>query len=189
MPKVAVVYFTKTDVTGQLAQAVITGLQESGVNNIVDHKIEGKEIIDGRFVNPDLFDTLKSCDAIIMGSPTYMGGVSAQFKSFADASSDYWSDQFWSNKVAAGFTSGSALNGDQASSLQYLVTLANQHGMYWVGLDLPRGGKDLGLNRLGCQLGVVAQSSDGTVNEVDLATARYLGKRVANLVNKLEGDT
>ena len=185
MAKVAVIYFTKTDVTGQLAQAVMSGLQENGVDDILEHKIDGKEIIDGRFINPALFESLKTCDAIIMGSPTYMGGVSAQFKSFADASSDFWSDQYWSNKIAAGFTSGSALNGDQSSSLQYLSTLANQHGMYWVGLDLPRGGRDYGLNRLGCQLGVVAQSDDGQVHEVDLATARYLGARVATLANKL----
>ena len=36
------------------------------------------------------WETLAAADAIILGSPTYMGGVSWQFKKFADASSKVW---------------------------------------------------------------------------------------------------
>lgn len=184
--KIAVIYFTNTDVTGMLAKSIIKGVKEqSSSMEILEHKISGKEILEGRFVNSSLFESLLTCDAIIMGSPTYMGSVSAQFKAFADASSEYWSDQRWASKVAAGFTSGSALNGDQSSSLNYLVTLASQHGMYWVGLDLAHGYRDRGLNRLGCQLGVVAQSYDGNVHSIDKLSAQYLGKRVASVVDKL----
>ncbi|SEG46925.1 flavodoxin family protein [Vibrio hangzhouensis] len=184
--KIAVIYFTNTDVTGMLAKSIIKGVKEqSSSMEILEHKISGKEILEGRFVNSSLFENLLTCDAIIMGSPTYMGSVSAQFKAFADASSEYWSDQRWASKVAAGFTSGSALNGDQSSSLNYLVTLASQHGMYWVGLDLAHGYRDRGLNRLGCQLGVVAQSYDGNVHSIDKLSAQYLGKRVASVVDKL----
>jgi NAD(P)H dehydrogenase (quinone) len=68
-----------------------------------------------------------------------MGGVSAQFKAFADATSELWCQQEWAGKIAAGFTCGSAMNGDQTSTLQYLVTLANQQGMLWVGLDSAQG--------------------------------------------------
>jgi multimeric flavodoxin WrbA len=188
--KIALVYFTHTDVTGKLAKSISKGIKDEAEDiEILEHKISGKEIVEGRFVNPLLFDSLLTCDAIIMGSPTYMGGVAAQFKAFADASSEYWSEQLWANKVAAGFTSGSALNGDQSSTLNYLITLANQHGMYWVGLDLAHGYKDLGLNRLGCQLGVVSQSSDGNVHSIDDLSAQYLGKRVASVVAKLTSKT
>ncbi|BCK19036.1 flavodoxin family protein [Vibrio metschnikovii] len=188
--KIAVIYFTKTDVTGKLAQEVIKGICGAEPNAVVlEHRIDGKEIVEGRFINPTLFESLLECDAIIMGSPTYMGGVSAQFKAFADASSEFWSEQMWSSKVAAGFTSGSAPNGDQSSTLNYLVTLANQHGMYWVGLDLAHGYKDQGLNRFGCQLGVVSQSVDGVADEVDLLSAKYLGQRVVGLVSKLKPKT
>lgn len=188
--KIAVIYFTKTDVTGKLAQAVIDGIYDAAPEaTVFEHRIDGKEIIEGRFINPMLFERLLECDAIVMGSPTYMGSVAAQFKAFADASSEYWSDQLWSNKVAAGFTSGSAPNGDQTSTLNYLLTLANQHGMYWVGLDLAHGYRDQGLNRLGCQLGVVALSVDGVADEVDLFSAKYLGQRVVGLVSKLSAKT
>lgn len=105
MKKIAVVYFSKTDITHQLAQAIIDGIQAQDVQ-VIEHRIEGTSIIEGRFEHPELFEALLSCDAIIFGSPTYMGGVSAQFKAFADASSEFWADQRWANKLAAGFTSG-----------------------------------------------------------------------------------
>ena len=182
MIQIAVVYFTKTDVTGKLAQSLISGLKASGEINVIEHVIEGHEIVEGRFVNHEILSRLNDCEAIVFGTPTYMGGVSAQFKSFADATSELWCDQEWSGKFAAGFTCGSAMNGDQTSTLQYLITLSNQHGMLWVGLDAAHGYKDHGVNRLGCQLGVVAHSANGEAHETDLASAKYLGQRVAKQV-------
>ncbi|MEE1674411.1 NAD(P)H-dependent oxidoreductase [Agarivorans aestuarii] len=182
--KVAVVYFTKTDVTGTLAKALQAGLTKSRSIDVITIQILGEQIIEGRFCAPEVFEQLADCDAIIFGSPTYMGGVAAQFKAFADASSELWCKQQWAGKLAAGFTCGSALNGDQTSTLQYLVTLANQHGMLWVGLDIASGYDEDGLNRLGCQLGVVAQSSNGELHPNDVATAQYLGERIQVILCK-----
>lgn len=183
--KVAVVYFTKTDVTGALARSLCDGLKSVEGVLVIEHQILGQGIVEGRFVNEEVFFELAECDAIVFGTPTYMGGVSAQFKAFADATSELWCEQEWAGKVAAGFTCGSAINGDQTGTLQYLATLASQQGMLWVGLDSANGYKDHGVNRLGCQLGVVAYSADGSAHEADLATARYLGERVAKQVRRL----
>ncbi|MDG2663497.1 flavodoxin family protein [Vibrio parahaemolyticus] len=186
----AIIYFSKTDVTGQLARAIAAGVEQQGIKQqgeceILSHRIEGSEIIEGRFVKPNLMDELAECDAIIFGSPTYMGGVAAQFKAFADASSESWYHQKWANKVAAGFTSGGALNGDQSCTLQYLQTFAYQHGMMWVGLDKISNSGEQNLNRYGVQGGIVAQGGeDGQLHASDVATAEYLGKRVAMLVDK-----
>ncbi|WP_274021752.1 flavodoxin family protein [Vibrio parahaemolyticus] len=191
MSKIAIIYFSKTDVTGQLARAIAAGVEQQGIKQqgeceILSHRIEGSEIIEGRFVKPNLMDELAECDAIIFGSPTYMGGVAAQFKAFADASSESWYHQKWANKVAAGFTSGGALNGDQSCTLQYLQTFAYQHGMMWVGLDKISNSGEQNLNRYGVQGGIVAQGGeDGLLHASDVATAEYLGKRVAMLVDKL----
>ncbi|HCH5586152.1 TPA: flavodoxin family protein [Vibrio parahaemolyticus] len=191
MSKIAIIYFSKTDVTGQLARAIAAGLEQQGIKQqgeceILSHRIEGSEIIEGRFVNSHLMDELAEYDAIIFGSPTYMGGVAAQFKAFADASSESWYHQKWANKVAAGFTSGGALNGDQSCTLQYLQTFAYQHGMMWVGLDKISNSGEQNLNRYGVQGGIVAQGGeDGQLHASDVATAEYLGKRVAMLVDKL----
>ncbi|EOD9425403.1 flavodoxin family protein [Vibrio harveyi] len=191
MAKIAIIYFSKTDVTGQLARAIAAGAEQQGIEQqggfeILSHRIQGSEIIEGRFVHPNLMDELAECDAIIFGSPTYMGSVAAQFKAFADASSESWCYQKWAGKIAAGFTSGGAMNGDQSCTLQYLQTLANQHGMMWLGLDKISNSGEQNLNRYGVQGGIVAQGGeDGQLPPSELATAEYLGKRVAMLVNKL----
>lgn len=183
MAKVGIVYFTQTDITGELVRSAIDGVSSSGAD-VFSHRILGSEIVEGRFSNLAIFESLDQCKAIIFASPTYMGGPSAQFKSFADATSNLWESQSWSGKFAAGITSGTGLNGDQTSTLQYFSLLASQHGMYWVGVDSAYG-EGFDLNRLGCQLGVVAQSDDAQINEQDLATAKYLGVRVSRLVQKL----
>ena len=185
MSRIAIVYFSKSDVTGQLANAIASGAKQEPGITVFKHRIEGREILEGRFENTELFEQLKSCDAIIFGSPTYMGSVSAQFKAFADASSDHWQNQEWADKVSAGFTSGTGLNGDQSSTLQYMATLASQHGMLWVNIDASYGTECSTLNRLGCQLGVVSQTTNTVAHQVDLATAKHLGHRVAKLTLRL----
>ncbi len=185
MTEIGIVYFTHSDITGKLVAAAKAEMENVGVD-VVLHQIVGHEIVEGRFVNHELFDQLKNCRAIIFASPTYMGSASAQFKAFADATSELWAEQKWAGKIAAGITSGTGLNGDQSSTLQYFITLASQHGMLWVGLDTAHGHQNHGVNRLGSQLGVVAQTTDSSANRVDLLTAAYLGQRVARFAKRLD---
>ncbi|WP_439368617.1 hypothetical protein [Bradyrhizobium sp. DASA03120] len=49
----------------------------------------------GRFQNESVLETIDRATAVAFGSPTYMGGPAAQFKAFADASSDRWSQHSW----------------------------------------------------------------------------------------------
>jgi multimeric flavodoxin WrbA len=131
--------------------------------------------------------TLASADALVFGSPTYMGSVSWQFKKFADASSKIWFSQGWKDKVAAGFTNSATMNGDKLSTLHYMFTLSQQHSMVWVGTGLmPSNAKAASrndLNYVGSFSGAMAQSpSDASVDEMlpgDLETARQFGARVA----------
>ena len=83
------------------------------------------------------WELLAAADAIILGSPTYMGGVSWQFKKFADASSKVWYVQGWKDKLFAGFTNSAAMNGDKdAHARPTCGTLAMQHSGLWVSLGL-----------------------------------------------------
>jgi len=133
------------------------------------------------------WETLAAADAIIFGSPTYMGSVSWQFKKFADASSKPWFGRAWQDKVFGGFTNSASLNGDKGSTLAYFVTLASQHGGIWVSLGvLPSNAKAAqrnDVNNLGGSIGALAQSpSDAGVGEMlpgDLETGRQYGARVA----------
>lgn len=47
-------------------------------------------------------DALTAYDGLILGSPTYLGGVSGTFKSFMDATGRLWRTQGLKGKVAAG---------------------------------------------------------------------------------------
>lgn len=180
MARVSVIYFSSNGATAQLAHAAISGIKSVNCE-VHTHEIKGHEIHEGRFVNTDVISEITNSDAVIFATPTYMGGVAAQFKAFADATGNIWPEQSWAGKFSAGITCGTALNGDQSSTLQYLSLFASQHGMLWVGLDTAAGYHQHGLNRLGCQLGIVAQEIENQINAIDLETAKYLGSRVATL--------
>jgi NAD(P)H dehydrogenase (quinone) len=74
---------------------------------------------------------LAEADAIVFGAPTYMGGPSAAFKAFADASVKVWFTQGWKDKLAGGFTCSLTMSGDKYATLMSILTLAMQHGMVW----------------------------------------------------------
>ena len=176
---VAVVFHSASGSTRQLARAVAAGAAAMPDVEVAMAEIVGADIIEGRFHNTKLLQHLDNADALIFGSPTYMGCVSAQFKAFSDATSELWANQSWANKIAAGFTIGANLSGDQLNTLQYLQVFASQHGMLWAGLDIPGNYDPERRNRLGAQSGLIAHSIDGVLDEKDLLAARYLGQRVA----------
>lgn len=182
MPLLAIVYFSISGTTEKLAHALARGA--AGMTEIALCRIMGDDIVSGRFQNEDLLETLDGADAVAFGSPTYMGGPAAQFKAFADASSDRWSKQAWANKIAAGFTTGACASGDQLHTLTYFSILAAQHGMLWCGLDVPGGEDPSGRNRLGSQLGLATHLVNGTLPQSDLVTAEYLGQRLARMAGR-----
>ncbi|MDP3699663.1 MAG: flavodoxin family protein [Hylemonella sp.] len=182
MSKVALVFHSGYGHTQRMAQAVADGAGAQLVAIDADGNLpEGG------------WDTLNAADAIIMGSPTYMGSVSWQFKKFADASSKAWFTQAWKDKVMAGFTNSATMNGDKHSTLHYLITLAMQHGAIWVGTGMmpsnAKASQRNDLNYVGSSAGAMATTpSDASVAEMlpgDLETARQFGKRVAEVTARL----
>lgn len=188
MSKVSVVYFSGYGHTKRQAEAVIEGAKS--VEGVELHVVEISQ--EGTYPE-DTFEILKSSDAILYGSPTYMGGPAWQFKKFADESSKAWFTQEWKDKFAAGFTNSATVNGDKGETINYFTTLAMQHSQIWVGTGLmPANTKAHGpddVNWTGGFKGALAISpSDSSPEEAprkgDLETARLLGIRVANLIKK-----
>ena len=183
MTKVAVVFHSGYGHTLRMAQSVAEGANAE----LVAIDAEGN-------VSEAGWNTLNSADAIIMGSPTYMGSVSWQFKKFADATSKAWYTQAWKDKVFAGFTNSASMNGDKHSTLHYLFTLAMQQGGIWVSSGImPSNSKAAqrnDVNYLGSYAGAMAQSpSDASPAEMpqgDLNTAKLFGQRVAQVAAKFQ---
>ncbi|MET3119329.1 NAD(P)H dehydrogenase (quinone) [Undibacterium sp. GrIS 1.8] len=184
MKKVAIVYHSGYGHTKKAAEAVHAGAAAAGAAaELIAIDAEGN-ITDANWAS------LEEADAIIFGSPTYMGTVSWQFKKFADATSKPWYSQVWRDKIAGAFTNSASMNGDKLSTLHYLFTLSQQHSMIWAGTGLmPSNSKAAqrnDVNYLASSSGLMTQSpSDSSPEEGplpgDLETAKLFGKRIAEV--------
>lgn len=182
-PKIAIAYHSGYGHTEKQAEAVADGARSAGGDVTLFP-------VDGTF---DKWDEINASDAIIFGSPTYMGGPSAQFKAFADATSNtvFAAGNLWKDKIAAGFTNSASRSGDKSATLVQFTTFAAQHGMHWINLGLPPAnnsttGSEEDLNRLGFFQGAGAQSNADEGPELapptaDLRTAAHLGGRVTEV--------
>ncbi len=176
--KIVVVFHSGYGHTKRLAEAVAEGANAA----LLAIDAEGN-LPDGGW------EQLAAADAIVFGTPTYMGNVSWQFKKFADASSKPWFGRQWKDKLFAGFTNSASPSGDKLQTLNALFTLAMQHGGLWVGTGMmPSSAKSAtrdDLNHLGAFSGAMAATpSDAGVDEIaqgDLATMRAFGDRVATI--------
>ncbi|AEW96771.1 MULTISPECIES: flavodoxin family protein [Streptomycetaceae] len=183
-PVVAIAYHSGYGHTAVLAEAVRDGAVEAGATA---HLIDVERIDDERWA------LLDSADAIVFGSPTYMGTASGAFHVFAEASSKRWATAAWRDKLAAGFTNSASKSGDKLHTLQFFTVLAAQHGMHWVSLGLHPGwnsstASENDLNRLGIFLGAGAQTNNDQgpegVHKADIATARHLGGRITETARR-----
>ena len=186
--KICIVYHSGYGHTKRQAEAVADGVKS----------VPGCEcrLIPVADLAPDStgWTDLDAADAIIFGSPTYMGSVSAEMKKFMEATSKRWMELKWADKLAAGFTNSASRYGDKQHTLLSFLTLAAQHGMVWISLNQMPGnnsskGSENDINRLGAFLGAMAQSNadqgaDVCPPDSDLRTAKLLGERVAKCAQR-----
>ncbi|ORA35669.1 flavodoxin family protein [Mycobacterium aquaticum] len=184
-PTVAVVYHSGFGHTETLARAVAAGAAEAGGD---------VSLVAVGTITEAQWDLLDNVDAMIFGTPTYMGNVSAGFQAFAEKTGRRCVDGAWRDKVAAGFTNSGGKSGDKLNTLSSLAVFAAQHHMHWVNLGLGPGwntsfSSEADLNRLGFFLGAGAQTNvDANSDQVhpsDAQTCRHLGARVAQVTRQL----
>jgi len=179
---VTVVYFSRyRGATKQLAKAVASGAARvpgAQVACVSTDEVSGNWAL------------LHSSDALIFGSPTYVGGVAARFKEFIEScAGDVWVQRLWLNKLAGGFTVSAGRSGDKLHCLMDLLVFAMQMGMIWVPVPITGGnystsGSESDLNRMAGYLGVMAQANIDQTAELappssDLETAALYGEHVA----------
>ncbi|WP_248805431.1 flavodoxin family protein [Pseudomonas sp. MWU13-2100] len=182
--KTAIVYHSGYGHTARMATAIAEGAGPGAVLVAID--AEGN-------IAEDAWQVLAGADAILLGSPTYMGGPSWQFKKFADASSKIGFEGGWQNKIFGGFTNSASINGDKLNTLEYFFLLSGQHAGIWVGMDIKpanvKASKRDDLNRMGSYIAPMAQTpADASPEEMssgDLETARLYGARVALIAGYL----
>ena len=178
-PRIAIAYFSGFGHTDRLAEAVRSGAVEAGAE---------VELVRVDAMSEERWRVLDEADAIVFGSPTYMGSAAGAFHVFAESTSKRWASAAWKDKLGAGFTNAACKAGDKHSTLAYFATLAAQHQMNWVNLGLHPGWhtsseSENDLNRLGYFNGAAASTPADLppegVSKADIATAEHLGERVA----------
>jgi len=187
-PVISIVYHSGSGHTAEMAHAVVKGAASAGDVTVVEHEIAEADFNQGRWMNEATLAALDESDAIIFGSPTYMGGISAQLKSFMDATSTRYLQRRWIDKIGAAFTVSGLAAGDKLNTLISCATFAMQHGMIWTGVaESPVTGE--GYNRLGFFFGAAGvalfEPPSEMPNAEDRQTGEMLGRRVAALAMRL----
>ena len=187
MSQISIVYFSQfKGATEKLAEAIQRGASQVPGTTAVLIKVED--------VSKNWAE-LNDSDAIIFGSPTYMGSVAAGFKAFVeDLAGEIWLERRWLNKIASGFTVSAGRSGDKMNTLQQMVVFAAQMGMIWVPMRITGGhystqGSERDLNRLAGYLGVMAQANIDEPPELapptsDIETAELHGNHIANVTRQ-----
>ncbi|PCJ14088.1 MAG: hypothetical protein COB04_15745 [Gammaproteobacteria bacterium] len=188
--KISIVYSSETHHTQRLAEAIHIGCHS--VDNINSQliQISDEDFQASRWSNEKILAELDDSDAIIFGSPTFMGSVSSKMQAFMEATVSRFLPETWNGKIAAGFTVSGGTAGDKFNTLSTLTTFSMQHGMIWVGLGCNPFNETHGINACGHYYGATGRAApdddpDKAPSPQELKEGQYLGARVAFYVTQL----
>lgn len=197
MAKIAVIYYSATGTTYEMARAIEEGAKQAGAEVRVlkvkelapeeaiasnegwsSHRLETQNIPEATL------DDLEWADAIILGTPTRYGLPSAQLKQFLDTTGPLWGQGKLVNKIGSSFSSAATAHGGHEST----ILAINNTFYHWGSIIVGPGYADPIQFQSGNPYGTSFTSQNGTVppDEVALNAARFQGRRVAE-VTKMFG--
>jgi NAD(P)H dehydrogenase (quinone) len=196
-PKILIAFYSRNRSTESLANAVAAGAEDEGaavrlrrarevvsadVMRNVPGWIENADAMNARYEAPTEADA-EWADALILGTPTRFGAISAELKAYIVGLGGLWFQGRLSGKVGSVFGSSSATHGGNESTL-----LSIYGPMAHLGLIIvPLGYGDPAMFKAGTPYGATHVSYRDTVKpDADsLAVARYQGRRVASVSRSL----
>ncbi len=197
MAKVLVLYYSAWGHMEQMAYAAAEGAKSAGakvdvkrvpelvsedVAKSMHYKLDQKAPI----AKPE---ELADYDAIIFGTGTRFGNMTAQMKNFIDQTGPLWMKGALVGKVGSVMSSSATQHGGQESTILTFHPVLLHQGMVIVGLpytyqgqmghDVIRGGSPYGASTIA--------GGDGSrqPSEQELEAARFQGKHVAEIAAKL----
>lgn len=136
-------------------------------------------------------DDLADADVVIFGTPTRFGNMCAQMRNFLDQTGLLWAKNALVGKVGSVFTSTGTQHGGQETTITSFHTTLLHHGMIIVGLPYSEtrqttmeeisGGSPYGAST------VAAPDGSRMPSENELAMARFQGRHVATIAEKVAG--
>ena len=195
MPSILVLVHSKKGSTFSLAKEICTGVEKCSMAEPKLRRVEElkKRNTGGHLESPyhntpvvqkkDVID----CDALIMGSPTRFGNMSAELKLFVDQTLDIWISGDLTGKVGAVFTSTGSMHGGQESTLISMMLPLLHHGMILAGIPYSEpqlsstlsGGTPYGASH------VSFETNKNELSKDEIILAQALGERVARITKKL----
>ena len=197
MTKVLVLYYSSWGHIEQMAYAAAEGAREAGAEVVVKRvpELVPEAVAQAAHYKTDqkapiaTVEELPEYDAIIFGTPTRYGTMTAQMKNFLDQTGGLWAQGKLIGKVGSVFTSTATQHGGQEATILTTLPVLLHHGMVVVGLpysfqgqmgvDQIRGGSPYGAST------IAAGDGSRQPSEIDLDGARFQGRHVAQIAAKL----
>ena len=208
MVKVNIIFYSMYGHIYRMAEAVAAGAKEVegaevGIyqvpETLTDEILEKMGAIETKklfahipILTRDMYeDVLAGADALIFGTPTRYGNMTAQMRAVLDGLGGLWNQDAFVGKVGSVFTSSGTQHGGQESTiLTFHVTLLHL-GMIIVGLpyaekrqtrmDEITGGSPYGAST------IAGPGGSRQPSENELVMARYQGRYVTQIAKKIAG--
>lgn len=193
--KILVLYYSRHGATESMAKLIARGVEsipscEAMLRTVPEVSPTTEASQDGIPEHGALYvtlDDLKSCDGLVLGSPTRFGNMAAPLKYFLDTTTEVWMTGRLSGKPAGVFTSTSSLHGGQETTLTSMMLPLMHHGMVMVGLPYSEsallstttGGTPYGPSHL------AGGRSDNPISDDEKALCIAFGKRMGEIAVKL----
>jgi len=193
-----IAFYSRGGVTEKLALGVAEGAKAAGadvrlrrVRDIVSEEIkaqvagwkEHEQRMHAVHGHPTTDDALWA-DAIIFGTPTRFGNVSAELKAFIDSLGGLWFQGKLNGKAGGVFGSSATMHGGNEATL-----LSLYHPLAHLGfIIVPTGYADPSLFKAGSPYGATSVSfnKDAPPTEDDLVVARFQGRRTVEVAAALK---
>ena len=201
--KVQVIFYSMYGHIYKMAEAIAAGAREVNGTEVSLYQVpelvpenvlekSGAKAARAAFAHVPIakVDRLPDADAIIFGTGTRFGNMTAQMRNFLDQTGALWMNGSLVGKVGSVFTSTATQHGGQETTITSFHTTLLHHGMIIVGvpyaeqrllnMDEISGGTPYGASTL--------TGGDGSrmPSENELAIARYQGRHVATIASQLK---
>ncbi|MER7699951.1 MULTISPECIES: NAD(P)H:quinone oxidoreductase [unclassified Streptomyces] len=194
---VAVVYYSSTGTVATIAKAIAEDAERAGARvrlrraaelapqAAIDSNPAWAENVTATAGIPEVSpDDMAWADAVIFGSPTRYGNITAQLKQFIDTLGGMWQAGQLADKVYSGFTSSATAHGGQESTLLALYNTIHHFGGILVTPGYTDPTKFVDGNPYGTSH--VAGQGDIPVGEETLTAARVQAERVVKFTRAIK---
>jgi len=197
-PNILIAFYSRSGTTEALAAAVAEGAREAGASvrlrrarELVSPEIiarapgwaEQAAGMNARYPAPTE-DDAEWADGIVFGTPTRFGSMASELKAYIDSLGGLWFQGKLNGKAGAAFGTSANRHGGNEATL-----LALYNPMAHLGLVIvPLSYSDQALFAAGSPYGATAVTGAQSTppNELDLAVARYQGRRVTLVAQALK---